>query len=134
MDISIFGIGSVAAITVLCYLVGSGAKTTPLDNKYIPVICGCTGLVLGLVAMYAGMPEFPATDPITAAAVGAVSGLAATGINQAVKQLGKQYTTKALGLRPVFLFFLKVPPSSGITDKGGWVEKEIMSATGGMWR
>ena len=39
--------------------------------------------------MYAGMPEFPATDPITAAAVGAVSGLAATGINQAVKQLGK---------------------------------------------
>ena len=48
MDISIFGIGSVAAITVLCYLVGSGAKTTPLDNKYIPVICGCTGLVLGL--------------------------------------------------------------------------------------
>ena len=89
MDISIFGIGSVAAITVLCYLVGSGAKTTPLDNKYIAVICGCTGLVLGLVAMYAGMPEFPATDSITAAAVGAVSGLAATGINQAVKQLGK---------------------------------------------
>ena len=71
MDISIFGIGTVAAITVLCYLIGSGVKTTPLDNKYIPVICGCTGLVLGLVAMYAGMPEFPATDPITAAAVGA---------------------------------------------------------------
>ena len=45
MDISIFGIGSVAAITVLCYLVGSGAKTTPLDNKYIPVICGCTCLL-----------------------------------------------------------------------------------------
>lgn len=95
MDISIFGIGSVAAITVLCYLVGSGAKTTPLDNKYIPVICGCTGLVLGLVAMYAGMPEFPATDPITAAAVGAVSGLAATGINQAVKQLGLFTTRKS---------------------------------------
>ena len=51
--------------------------------------CGGTGLVLGLVALYAGMPEFPATDPITAAAVGVVSGLAATGINQAVKQLGK---------------------------------------------
>ena len=40
MDISIFGIGTVAAITVLCYLIGSGVKTTPLDNKYIPVICG----------------------------------------------------------------------------------------------
>lgn len=71
------------------YLAGTGVKTTPLDNKYIPVICGGAGLVLGLVALYAGMPEFPAADPITAAAVGAVSGLAATGINQAVKQLGK---------------------------------------------
>ena len=85
MDISVFGLGTVAAITVLCYLAGTGVKTTPLDNKYIPVICGGTGLVLGLVALYAGMPEFPAADPITAAAVGAVSGLAATGINQAVK-------------------------------------------------
>ena len=89
MDISVFGLGTVAAITVLCYLAGTGVKTTPLDNKYIPVICGGTGLVLGLVALYAGMPEFPATYPITAAAVGVVSGLAATGINQAVKQLGK---------------------------------------------
>ena len=88
-DISVFGLGAVAAITVLCYLAGTGVKTTPLDNKYIPVICGGAGLVLGLVALYAGMPEFPATDPITAAAVGVVSGLAATGINQAVKQLGK---------------------------------------------
>ena len=87
MDISVFGLGTVAAITVLCYLAGTGVKTTPLDNKYIPVICGGAGLVLGLVALYAGMPEFPATDPITA--VGVVSGLAATGINQAVKQLGK---------------------------------------------
>ena len=99
MDISVFGLGTVAAITVLCYLAGTGVKTTPLDNKYIPVICGGTGLVLGLVALYAGMPEFPAADPITAAAVGAVSGLAATGINQAVKQLGKteEYMTKAPG-------------------------------------
>ena len=99
MDISVFGLGTVAAITVLCYLAGTGVKTTPLDNKYIPIICGGTGLVLGLVALYAGMPEFPATDPITAAAVGVVSGLAATGINQAVKQLVKteSYATKAPG-------------------------------------
>ena len=44
MDISVFGLGTVAAITVLCYLAGTGVKTTPLDNKYIPVICGGTGL------------------------------------------------------------------------------------------
>ena len=35
------------------------------------------------------MPEFPATDYITAVAVGIVSGLAATGANQIVKQLSK---------------------------------------------
>ena len=35
------------------------------------------------------MPDFPATDYITALAVGIVSGLAATGINQVYKQLSK---------------------------------------------
>lgn len=33
------------------------------------------------------MPDFPAQDVINAVAIGIVSGLAATGINQAVKQL-----------------------------------------------
>ena len=35
------------------------------------------------------MPDFPATDYITAAAIGIVSGLAATGANQAMKQLNE---------------------------------------------
>ena len=87
MDLSILGVSAVAAITVLCYLVGAGVKITPLDNRFIPVICGAVGLVLGLVALYAGMPQFPASDPITAAAVGTVSGLAATGADQIVKQM-----------------------------------------------
>lgn len=43
-------------------------------------------MALGIVAMVI-MPEFPATDYITAAAVGVVSDLAATGVNQVVKQL-----------------------------------------------
>lgn len=82
----IMGIGSVAAITVICLLVGEGVKLSPLDNKWIPVICGICGLLLGLAAMFI-MPDYPATDYITAAAVGIVSGFAATGVNQAVKQL-----------------------------------------------
>lgn len=82
----IMGIGSVAAITVICLLVGEGVKLSPLDNKWIPVICGVCGLLLGLAAMFI-MPDYPATDYISAAAVGIVSGLAATGANQAVKQL-----------------------------------------------
>ena len=36
------------------------------------------------------MPEFPASDYLTAAAVGIVSGLAATGINQVYKQMTKE--------------------------------------------
>ena len=83
------GIASVAAITVICFLVGQAVKATKLDNKWIPIVCGVFGLILGIVAYYIGMPEFPANDVITAAAVGIVSGLSATGLNQAYKQLTK---------------------------------------------
>ena len=86
MDISAFGIASVAAITVICYLVGMGVKVSKLDSKYIPVICGVAGAVLGVAGMYF-IPDFPATDPITALAVGIVSGLAATGVDQIFKQM-----------------------------------------------
>ena len=84
----IVGIASVAAITVIAYLIGEVVKATGLDNKWIPVICGVCGGALGVAGMKR-MPEFPATDYITAVAVGIVSGLAATGANQIVKQLGK---------------------------------------------
>ena len=86
MDISIFGIAGVAAITVICYLIGQGVKAAGLDNKWIPVIVGACGGVLGVAGMFL-MADFPAGDVLTAAAVGIVSGLAATGVNQAGKQL-----------------------------------------------
>jgi len=82
-----FGIVGVAAITVICYLIGEVVKVSAIDNKFIPVIVGGVGAILGIAAFYLGMPDFPATDIITAIAVGIVSGLAATGANQAVKQL-----------------------------------------------
>lgn len=82
----VIGIASVAAITVICYLIGEGAKLAPIDNKWIPVICGAAGAALGVVGMYT-MVEFPAQDILSALAVGIVSGLAATGANQIVKQL-----------------------------------------------
>lgn len=81
-----FGIAGVAAITVICYLIAQGVKATNLDNKWIPVICGLCGGILGEVAAMV-MPEFPAADPISAAAIGIVSGFAATGVNQMYKQL-----------------------------------------------
>ena len=82
-----FGIASVAAITVICYLAGQVVKATGIDNKWIPVICGVLGAILGPVALFTGVPDFPATDSLTAVAVGIVSGLAATGINQVGKKL-----------------------------------------------
>ena len=87
MDITSLGITGVAVITVICYLLGQGVKVTGLDNKYIPVIVGAAGGVLGVAGMFL-MPEFPASDYMTAVAVGIVSGLAATGVNQALRQLG----------------------------------------------
>ena len=80
----------VAAITIICYLFAEGIKATKLDNKWIPVLVGLLGGILGVVGMFV-MPEFPAGDVITAIAVGIVSGLAATGANQVYKQLKPTY-------------------------------------------
>lgn len=82
-----FGIATVVAITVIVYIIGLAVKATAIDNKWIPVICGVAGVILGIVALAVGMPDFPATDYLTAAAVGGASGLAATGADQLVRQL-----------------------------------------------
>ena len=84
-----FGIASVAAITVICYLIAQVIKATPLDNKWLPGICGIVGAALVAACLALNFPDFPATDYITAAAVGIVIGLAATGANQVYKQLTK---------------------------------------------
>lgn len=81
------GIASVAGITAICYLAGMACKAAArLKNEWIPVICGALGGLLGIAGLYI-MPDFPAGDIINAAAVGIASGLAATGIHQAAKQL-----------------------------------------------
>lgn len=88
MNMMDFGVASVAAITVICYLVGLIVKATPFNNdKYIPIACGVVGALVGGLWFYMGWGDYPATDPVTAVAVGIVSGLAATGINQVVKQM-----------------------------------------------
>ena len=89
MEISSLGIAGVAAITVICFLIGQVVKASGLDNKWIPITCGISGALLGVLGLFM-MPDFPATDYITALAVGIVSGLAATGINQVYKQLTKE--------------------------------------------
>lgn len=86
MDISSLGIAGVAVITVICYLIGQAVKATAIENKWIPIIVGASGGVLGVVGMMV-MADFPATDYLTAVAVGIVSGLASTGVDQIAKQM-----------------------------------------------
>lgn len=87
MDIT--SIGTSLAIVVICYLVGLGAKIVPqVKDNYIPVIVGAVGGMLGVAGMYV-ISDFPAHDVMTAVAVGIMSGLASTGVNQVYKQVKK---------------------------------------------
>lgn len=81
-----FGMTGVIGITVICYLAALACKATAINNKWLPVICGALGGILGIVGMSL-MPDYPAQDYITAIAIGIVSGLAATGADQVVKQI-----------------------------------------------
>lgn len=88
MDIANLGIAAIPVITVIVFLAVEAVKATPLDNKWLPVIAGTFGGLLGVVAMYV-MPDYPGKDILTSIAIGIVSGLAATGAHQIYKQLTK---------------------------------------------
>ena len=77
------------AIVALSYVVGLGCKAAKkIPDEWNPVIMAVVGGILGALGM-GTIPDFPANDYITAVAVGAVSGLAATGVNQMYKQMNK---------------------------------------------
>lgn len=78
---------SVISIVVITYLVGLAVKAIkPIDNKFIPVIVGVVGGLLGVLGLYV-IPDYPANNILDAIAVGIASGLASTGVNQIYKQL-----------------------------------------------
>lgn len=81
-----FGFAAIPAIVVICFVVAEIVKVTNIDNKWLPIICMICGGILGVVAMKI-MPDYPAQDYLTGIAIGIVSGLAATGTHQVVKQL-----------------------------------------------
>lgn len=87
MDIT--QVGTVLAIVVITYLIGLGAKNiSAIKDEIIPVIVGVCGGILGVVGMFV-MPDFPVHDILNAIAIGIVSGLASTGVNQVWKQAKK---------------------------------------------
>lgn len=89
MNMDNISLATLPAITVICYLVSLVIKATRLDNKWIPITCGLLGCLLGIIAMFI-VPNYPATDCLSAAAIGILSGLAATGAHQAAKQLKRK--------------------------------------------
>lgn len=80
---------AIPALVIICYLCAEVYKSFT-DKKYyrhVPVLCGTMGLVLGIVC-YIFIPGFiPAENILVSAAIGIVSGFAATGINQMFKQV-----------------------------------------------
>ena len=60
MNIAELGIEAIPVIVVIVFLAVEAVKATPIDNKWLPVIAGAFGGILGIVAMLV-MPEFPAT-------------------------------------------------------------------------
>ena len=83
-----FNVGTVVALCAICYLIGMGIKVSPLNDKYIPLIVGVCGGLLGILG-FSIIPAFPADNILDAIAVGIASGLSATGANQIGKQLAK---------------------------------------------
>lgn len=86
-----FGIPTVAVITVLVFGIGLVVKSTKLNNTWIPAICVVSGVILGIIGLFV-IPDFPASDVMTAAAVGLISGLMSTGVNELVKETRKGVT------------------------------------------
>nr|DAF80248.1 MAG TPA: holin [Bacteriophage sp.] len=88
MDIT--QVSTVVAIVVIAYLIGLAVKAIPqIKDNYIPIIVGIAGGILGIIGMYV-IPDFPANDILNAIAVGIVSGLSSTGVNQIYKQQVKK--------------------------------------------
>ena len=83
---------AIPAIVVIVYLAAEGVKVIGKGsiNQYLPLICGVLGAALGAVAFFSMPGYIPAENVLEALAIGIVSGLSATGINQAFKQLSNK--------------------------------------------
>ena len=80
---------AIPAFVVIIYLVAEIVKKIKGGalNTYIPIICGCCGAALGIVAFLVCPSYIMAENWFEAIAIGITSGLATTGINQVYKQL-----------------------------------------------
>ena len=80
---------SIPTIMVISYLITEIFKLF-IKTKYLPVVAGVSGLILGIISFYLVPELIGNTNLLTSIAIGIVSGLAATGSNQILKQIRKE--------------------------------------------
>lgn len=80
---------TVVPIVAICYFLGIGVKAFKIKSRFIPIITGSFGAVLGVLG-YFTMSSFPASDLVTAIAIGIISGLASTGFKETLKTITKK--------------------------------------------
>ena len=87
----------IPSIIVICYLVGEIFKLLILKKKskykYVPIIVGTTGGVLGILSYFIS-PNIVLNvdDPFIATSIGIVSGLASTGSHEIITKILSQIT------------------------------------------
>lgn len=79
----------IPAIVVISYMITEIFKVF-INKKYLPIVAGISGGMLGCLSFVLQIDIMPANDIITALAIGIISGLAATGSNQIIKQIKKK--------------------------------------------
>ena len=79
---------TIPAFMVIIYLLAEIFKKVTRDsrNEFIPALCGLVGAVLAVIAFFTVPNYIPAENLFEAVAIGIVSGLATTGVNQIYKQ------------------------------------------------
>lgn len=80
---------AIPCITVAVYLLAEIFKaiTKEKHNKYIPIVCGTLGAILGIIIFFVAPELIPGKDVFCSLATGIISGFSATGINQVYKQV-----------------------------------------------
>ena len=89
------------AIVVLCYLVGATFKAINNDtlNKFIPMICGFVGGVLGIIVFKTIPGYIPADNWLMALAIGIVSGFLPPVSTRSISSLRRKSITRSTPTR-----------------------------------
>lgn len=88
MGLESLGIIGIVSITIICYVIGAIVKLIPVsNNQVIPVVCMVCGGILGAVGHFIGIDGLVSSDIFMAVAQGAMSGWAAVGLNETVRNI-----------------------------------------------